>query len=193
MAYAVHELFQLMLFARLSIARVSIATMVLVAGCRDAPRGQPQQVQEHVVLRQVMLASDSPSNLALIITAGSRTDLDAIDAMEADGRLVLLQPNTVLDCRYASTEVPNAIAVLFVTSGKLIGRQLYAYKDAVDFSEKTLEQAWTKLGNEEKTLPKSADRRWIEAGGGLIELVKLQRDIQEFNERTNKALRQTPH
>ena len=146
-----------------------------------------------MVLRQVMLASDSPSNLALIIVAGSRSDVDAIDAMEADGRLVLLQPNTALDYRYAGTEDPNAIAVLFVTSGKLIGRQLYAYKDAVDFSEETSEQAWTKLGNEEKTLPKSADRRWIEAGGSLLNLVKLQRDIREVNEQTKKVLRQTPH
>jgi hypothetical protein len=172
---------------------LSIALMVLLASCRDAPRVQSQQAQEHVVLKQVMLASDSPSNLALIIAAGSRSDLDAIDAMEADGRLVLLQPNTALDCRYATNEDPNAIAVLFVASGKLIGRQLYAYREAVEFSEKTLGQAWTKLDKEEKTLPQSADRRWIEAGGSLIKLVKLQRDIREVNKQSKKVLGQTPH
>jgi hypothetical protein len=76
---------------------LSIALIVFLAGSRDAPKIQLQQAQVGVVLKQVMLASDSPSNLELIISASSRNDLDAIDAMEADGRLVLLRPNTALD------------------------------------------------------------------------------------------------
>ena len=165
-------------------AALAAFLILLAAGCSSDQQLQlqlaPPEVTEHLVLKQVLLAASSAANLPLIISAGSRHDLEAIDAMEADGRLVLLSPETIIESRHSSTSDQGTVAVISVLSGKLVGKQFYAYQEASDFSKDSVDDAM------EKYRPKTNDEMWIRMGGGLIQLEKQGREIERLQERAKK-------
>jgi hypothetical protein len=166
---------------RTAKAALTALLTLLAVGC-TSDKIPSHELTEHLVLKQVLLASNSSANLPLIVSAGNKHDLDALDAMEADGRLVLLPPETVIECHHDSTTDPRAIEAASVLSGKLIGRQFYVYRDAADFSKDTVDTAIKKYA------PKTNDEMWIRMGGGLIELEKQAREIERLQERAKKVL-----